>query len=265
MLTVLLAFRPHDPARGVAPGWTFANWAKLGESRLLPILERTVAVSLMATVICLILAVPVGLGMARAPARWRPWLLLGVVIPFWTNFVLRVFAWRMLLHPEGALTKALIHPLRFLHLLGPQEGLSLLNNTPAVVLVSVYTYLPFAILPVYAAAEKFDFGLLDAARDLGATGWQAFGRIFLPGIRAALVSAFLITFVPLLGSYVIPDLVGGPDGLLLGQRIQQRALGSDRNLPQAALLSTLLMIAVIIPLLISFRQRKANAPEVASE
>jgi spermidine/putrescine transport system permease protein len=116
-----------------------------------------------------------------------------------------------------------------------------------VVLVTVYAYLPFTILPVYAAAEKFDFQLLEAARDLGAGRLLAFRRVFLPGIRAGLLTGFLFVFIPALGSYVIPDLVGGTNGEMLGNRIAQRVF-VDRNLPQAGGLAAVLVLAVLVPL-----------------
>lgn len=254
VLVLLLGFRPHDIATGTGEGWTLGNWARIGESALLPILWRTLWVSTLATAICLVIAVPAALGILHSPLRLRPWLLLAVVIPFWTNFVLRVFAWRTLLHPDGWFTTLVSGAARLLHLVEPGGNVSLLYNLGAVCMVSVYTFLPFTILPIYAAAGRFDFQLIDAARDLGATRFDAFMRVFLPGISAGLVSAFFITFVPMLGSYVIPDLVGGPDGLLLGQRIQQRSVGSGRNLPEAAILSTLLMAAVAVPVLLGFRR-----------
>ena len=126
----------------------------------------------------------------------------------------------------------------------------------------VYTFLPFAILPIYAAAEKFDFRLLEAARDLGAAPLRAFVEVFLPGIRRGLLTAFLVVFIPALGSYVIPDLVGGPGGEMLGNKIAQRVF-VDRNLPHASALSALLILAVLLPmaavLVLQSRQRRAAA------
>ena len=113
----------------------------------------------------------------------RQWLLLLVIIPFLSNFLIRTFAWKSLLHPEGPLTRLLV----WLHFIS--EDAMLLNNVGAVLLVLIYTQLPFAILPLYAAAEKFDFALLDAARDLGAGPWRSFSKVFVPGVRRGLVSA----------------------------------------------------------------------------
>jgi ABC-type spermidine/putrescine transport system permease subunit I len=124
------------------------------------------------TLVCLVLALPMAFQMARVGPRMRQWLLLLVSFPFLSNFLIRIFAWKSLLHPEGPLTRLLV----WLHVV-PEDAL-LLNNVGAVLLVLIYTQLPFAILPLYAAAEKFDFGLLDAARDLGAGPWRSFSKVF---------------------------------------------------------------------------------------
>ena len=127
----------------------------------------------------------------------------------------------------------------------------------------VYTYLPFAILPLYAAAEKFDFALLEAALDLGARPVRAFVNVFVPGVRAGIYSAVLMVLIPALGSYVVPDMVGGPDAEMIGSKIYQRAI-PDRNLPHASALSALLMLGVLVPPGIAwlvFRRRNIGATE----
>ena len=125
----------------------------------------------------------------------------------------------------------------------------LLNNVGAVLLVLIYTQLPFAILPLYAAAEKFDFALLDAARDLGAGPWRSFSKVFVPGVRRGLVSAAVMVFVCSVGQYVIPQMVGGASDEMLGNKIAQRVF-SDRNLPHASALAGGLMLAVLVPMLV---------------
>jgi spermidine/putrescine transport system permease protein len=217
---------------------------------MLALVWRTFWISGVTTVMCLTLALPVAWFVARVAPVWRPRLLLLIVVPFWTNFLIRVFAWNQILHSEGWLARI----LRALGLLGETD--TLLFNSGAVVLVSVYTYLPFAILPLYAAAEKFDFGLLDAARDLGAGAFRAFWSVFLPGVRKGMVTAVVIVFIPMLGSYVVPDLVGGSDGQMIGNKIAQRNF-SDRNLPSAAAMAAILTLAVLAPGL--FRRRQAES------
>jgi spermidine/putrescine transport system permease protein len=253
-LVFILAFRPADPYGGIGRGWTAATIRSLADPQYLTIALRTLWVSFVSTAICIFLAVPTGYAVARAPERRRNTLLLLVIVPFWTSFLIRVFAWKSILHPEGLVKKALV----FLGLADPAS--QLLYNLGAVVMVTVYTFLPFAILPIYAAAEKFDFRLVEAARDLGARPWEAFRKVFLPGIRQGLVTAVLVVFIPALGSYIIPDIVGGPGSELLGNKIAQRVF-VDRNLPLAGGLSIVLILAVLAPLLavLALQGRKGRA------
>jgi len=248
LLVLAIAFRTTDPSGGIGAGWTLDQFRVFGEKSMHILLWRTLWISILTTALCMILALPVAWFISRASAIWRPRLLLLVIVPFWTNFLIRVFAWNQILHSEGGLARF----LRSVHLLGEND--SLLFNSGAVVLVSVYTYLPFAILPLYAAAEKFDFSLLDAARDLGATAFRAFWSIFLPGIRKGITTALVIVFVPMLGSYVVPDLVGGADGQMIGNKIAQRNF-SDRNFPAASALSAVLTLAVLAPMLLRRKER----------
>jgi len=252
LLVFVIAFRPANPYGGIGPGWTLATIRDLAAPSYLAIAWRTLWMSLLTTVICLLLALPAGYTIARAPDRWRNRLLMLVIIPFWTSFLVRVFAWKALLHPDGPVKKA----LEAIGLVGPDA--TLLYHPAAVVLVMVYTFLPFTILPIYAAAEKFDFRLVEAARDLGARPFQSFRKVFLPGIRRGVVTAVLVVFIPALGSYIIPDLVGGPSGEMLGNKIAQRVF-TDRNLPHASALSAVLVLAVLAPLIgVLVLQRKAG-------
>lgn len=250
LLVLAIAFRTTDPAGGIGGEWTLGQFRAFGQRSIHLLLWRTLWISALTTAICLACALPVAWFLARVRQEWRSRLLLLVIVPFWTNFLIRVFAWNQILHSEGGLARL----LRGAHLLGDNE--SLLFNSGAVVLVSVYTYLPFAILPLYAAAEKFDFSLLDAARDLGATAFRSFWSVFLPGIRKGITTALAIVFIPMLGSYVVPDLVGGTDGQMIGNKIAQRNF-ADRNLPSASAMAALLTLAVLAPLL--FRKREANS------
>lgn len=255
-LVIITAFRPADLHGGVGSGWSWEAVAGLQDPRYLAIAWRTFLLSASAAGICLALALPMAFHMARVGPRLRQFLLLLVVIPFLSNFLIRVFAWKSLLHPEGPLTKLLAG----LHLIG--EDTLLLNNAGSVLLVLIYTQLPFAILPLYAAAEKFDFGLLDAARDLGASPWRAFAKVFLPGVRRGLISAFVMVFVSSLGQYVIPQLVGGPGDEMIGSKIAQRVF-ADRNLPQACALAGVLMLAVLAPMFIVAAWQRFGRKELA--
>ena len=248
-LILIIAFRATAPTGGIADEWTLGQFRILAEPHIQVLLWRTLWISAVTSAICLALAIPVAWFIARARESVRSTLLLLVIIPFWTNFLIRVFAWNQILHSEGALARF----LRAIHLLEPNQPL--LFNSGAVILVSVYTYLPFAILPLYAAAEKFDFRLLEAARDLGAGALRSVFSIFIPGIATGIRTALVIVFIPMLGSYVVPDLVGGSNGQMIGNKIAQRNF-SDRNLPSASALAAILSVAVLAPMLI--RRRKAN-------
>jgi spermidine/putrescine transport system permease protein len=242
LIVFAITFKPADLYGGIGAGWTLETLRSLGNPNYPIIIWRTLYLSLLTTAACILLATPAGYCLARADRRWRQILMLLVIVPFWTSFLIRIFAWKTLLHPEGLIKKGLV----LLRMVPPEA--SLLYNASAVWLVMVYTFLPFAILPIYAAAEKFDFRLLEAAQDLGARRWQSFLYVFLPGIRRGLWTAILVVFIPALGSYVIPDIVGGPSGEMLGNKIAQRVF-VDRNLPHASGLSSLLIAAVLLPLL----------------
>jgi spermidine/putrescine transport system permease protein len=253
---VLISFRPANVYGGVEDGWTLDAWRALADPDYPIILWRTTWLSLVTTAVCLALALPIAFFLGKLQGKWRGILLMLVIVPFWTNFVIRVAAWRILLHPEGMLRQALLG----LGVIGPDT--LLLYNEGAVLMVMVYTHLPFAILPLYAAAERFDYSLLEAARDLGASGFRSVMRIFVPGVSRGLLTAMALVLIPALGSYVIPDLVGGPSDEMIGNKIAQRTLG-DRNLPQAATLSVALLAITMIPILVVFlinRKEHASQP-----
>jgi spermidine/putrescine transport system permease protein len=254
LFVFVIALKPANPYGGIGAGWTWDNFRLLANPNYLAVAWRTLWISVAAAAVCIVLAVPIGYYLARVSARWKGVFLMLIIVPFWTNFLIRIFAWKVLLHPEGMVKKG----LAFLGLVGSQT--SLLYNSGAVVLVTVYTFQPFTILPIYAAAEKFDFQLLEAARDLGARRLQAFFKVFLPGVRRGLVTALLFVFIPALGSYIIPDIVGGPGGEMIGNKIAQRVF-VDRNLPQASALSVVLILCVLAPLLaVLVMQRKREKP-----
>jgi ABC-type spermidine/putrescine transport system permease subunit I len=247
-----IAFRPALPQGGIGEGWSLDAIKALGDPSYPALFLRTILISATTTLICIAASLPVAYAMARLSPQWRSRVLLLVIVPFWTNFVIRVFAWQQILHAQGYLAEL----LRSLHIVGENDRL--LGNAGAVILVSVYTYLPFAILPLFAAAEKFDFGLLDAARDLGAKSLRAFFSVFIPGIRQGVITALLVVFIPMLGSYVVPDMVGGPRTQMIGNKIAQRNF-TDRNLPEAAALSGALVLLVLAPMFLRRKEKLATA------
>lgn len=252
LLIIVMSFKPADPHGGFGSGWSLKAWEDMQNPSYPQIIWRTVWLSVVATAVCLALALPVGYLLGKLRSRWRNILLLLVIVPFWTSFLIRVFAWKVLLHPEGYLRRGLL----YLGLIDDQT--MLLYNEGAVLLVMVYSFLPFAILPLYAAAEKFDFALLDAARDLGASASRAFWLIFVPGIRRGIMAAVAMVLIPALGSYIIPDLVGGPSAEMIGNKIGQRVF-VDRNWPHAAALACLLMLVSLAPVLAAFFSGKQQA------
>lgn len=244
IIVLVLACKPADAQGGVGAGWTLENFRLLADPQYVPIIWRTFWISATSSVICTVLALPAACAIARAGAAWRNVLLLLVLIPFWTNFLVRIFAWKSLLHPDGIVE----HIATALHLI--EEGEPLLYNSFAVLLVMIYTQLPFAILPIYAAAEKFDFTLIEAARDLGASRLRAVVYVLLPGISRGIGAAALMVFVAAIGMYVVPDIVGGADSEMIGNKIAQR-VQSDRNLPLASALAAAMLGGVVLLLVIT--------------
>ncbi len=253
LLIFAISFRAPLPDGGIGPDWTLSTILSLGNPNYPAIIWRTIWLSFTATFLCILLSTPIGYYLARISEIKRRWVLLLVILPFWTSFLVRTFAWKVLLHPDGVIK----HILVFLRLVQPDA--LLLYNVWAVLLVMVYTELPFAILPIYAASEKFDFRLIEAAKDLGAGSFRAFCSVFLPGIRVGILTAFLMVFIPSLGSYVIPDIVGGPTSEMLGNKIVQRTY-VDKNLPHAAGLSTILTLTMLVPFGIYLSIHRKESP-----
>ncbi|MDX9801626.1 MAG: ABC transporter permease [Spirochaetia bacterium] len=251
ILVIYVSFCPSDTYGNIKYGFTLKAYSEIINPAFPAIIFRTLKISVYTTAICLAAGIPVAYAMAKMERKWQQNLMMLIIIPFWTNFLIRIYAWKIILHPEGFLKQFLV-TLRII-----PESASLLYNEGAVLLVLVYTYLPFAILPLYSAAEKFDFHLLEAARDIGSSPMRAFFQIFLPGISQGMISAIMVVFIPALGSYIIPDMVGGPNSEMLGNKIAQRVF-IDRNLPRGSALSTILILAFILPPLLHLIIRKTK-------
>jgi len=199
---------------------------------------RTAAVT---TIICLGLAYPFAYFMARSPAHMRPALLMLVMLPFWTSFLLRVYAWKMLLSDTGVFNNALIA-------MGVIDLPIKMMNTPfSLVLGMVYTYVPFMILPLYANLVKMDLRLLEAALDLGATPWQAFWRITVPLSKSGIIAGSMLVFIPCVGEFVIPELLGGPQTLMIGHVLWDEFF-SNNDWPMAATVAVVMVVLIILPL-----------------
>lgn len=268
LIVLAFTFHGHDASGGVGE-WSMSTWRELVDPDYPAIVWNTIRISFEVTIWSIVLALPCAYAIARMNAKYRAIVAGSIMLPFWTSFVVRVFAWKTMLHPDGWLQSCYLVFLRvrawlfdwlptviqngLIHLdlasSGPVDPATstILDSEAAVVLVSVYTFLPFAIMPIYTAAEKFDFSLLEAARDLGAKNFYAFRKIFIPGVRQGLVSAILMVFIPAIGSYVIPQMLGGTNCVLIGNKIFMRAM-QNRNIPHASALAAVMAVSVLVPI-----------------
>jgi spermidine/putrescine transport system permease protein len=237
IIILIYSFLKRDMQRGVAWEFSLDAYSYLADPVFLRITLRTIFVSVVATVITILMALPCGYCMARS--KHQTLLLLLIIIPFWTNFLIRVFAWMNVLGNNGFLNELLLR----IGLIG--DYIPFLYNQKAVILVLVYMYLPYAILPLFSTIDKFDFSLLEASRDLGANKFTSMVKILLPNIRGGIFTAVLFTFIPIFGAYAVPMLVGGKDSYMLGQRIADFLKG-ERNWPRAAAISMVLTLLTTV-------------------
>ena len=201
---------------------------------------RTLAVTLISTVITIVISLPCGYAMARS--KHQTLLLFLIIIPFWTNSLIRINAWIAILGNEGFINET----LKNLGII--KESLPLLYNQSAVILVLVYMYMPYAILPVFTAMDKFDFSLLEAARDLGATKSESMFKVLLPNVRSGVVTAIIFTFIPIFGAYTVPLLVGGKDSYMIGNVIVDQVT-KVRNWPLASAFSMVITVVSTVGVL----------------
>ncbi|WP_425259497.1 ABC transporter permease [Rubrivivax sp. RP6-9] len=214
------------------------------------------------TVLCLLIGYPFAYFMARAKSSVQPALLMLVMLPFWTSFLLRVYAWKGLLSENGAVADLVIGTGldQALLSLGLISAPGKLMNTPfSLVLGMTYTYLPFMILPLYANLAKMDLRLLEAAADLGASPWVAFWKITVPLSKAGIIAGAMLVFIPCVGEYVIPELLGGPETLMIGRVIWDEFF-SNNDWPMASTVAVVMILLIIVPLAI-FNKYQAEAQE----
>jgi spermidine/putrescine transport system permease protein len=226
--------------------FTFANYQQFFDPLYLGIFASSMRIALIVTAACLVVGYPVAYFISRCNPRWRDALLLLVMIPFWTNFLVRTYALKQVLGTDGLINSALLG-LGLLH-----APLDLLFNEFAVVVGLVYGYLPFAILPMYTSIEKFDFSLMEAASDLGANAVRAFVRVMFPMTLPGVVAAIVLTFVPVVGAFVTPDILGGGKVEMIATLIN-RQFGTARNWPFGASISLILMTLVLVGVIAYFR------------
>jgi putrescine transport system permease protein len=256
-----LAIPPYAPRLDLANGWSgimgflraldASTYARLAQDPLyVKALLSSLKLSAEATAVLLLMGYPMALGMSRFPPRSRQALALAVALPFWTSFLIRVYAWIAILKPAGLLNQALA-------LVG-LPPLTLLNTDAAVLIGLVYAYLPFMVLPLYAVLEKQDPTLLEAAQDLGASPLQAFWRVTFPLSLPGVAAGALLCFIPMVGEFVIPDLLGGSETLMLGRTIWTEFF-ADRDWPAASAAALALLAVLLVPILFA-QPRERAAP-----
>ncbi len=228
--------------------FTFDNYVRVIDPLYLSILWRSILIAGLNTVFCLLFGYPFAYAIARLEnVRLRGFLLILVMVPFWTNFLVRTYAWRVILGTDGPLNGLLIN-------LGIiQEPLPLIFNDGAVMVGLVYGYMPFMVLPLYAAIERIDFSLVEAAHDLYADGRAAFWRVVLPLSMPGVVAGCILVFIPSLGTFVTTDILGGSKSVMIGNLIQSQFL-TARDWPFGSAFSVLLMAAVLGATLLYFRK-----------
>jgi len=256
VIIVLYSFLKKGLYGGVQPIWSLDAYRSLANPTFAAVALKTLATSVIATAITIALALPCGYFMARS--RNQTFLLLLVIIPFWTNFLIRVYAWMAILGNNGFLNEVL-HRLGFV-----KEYVQFLYNQEAVVLVLVYMYLPYAILPLFSTIDKFDFSLLEAARDLGATKLQSMTKVLIPNIKSGVFTAVLFTFIPIFGAYAVPLLVGGKDSYMLGNVIADQ-LTKTRNWPLASAISMMITVVTTAGVMVMMNLQKRDAQRLAEE
>ena len=235
---------------------TFANYARALEPLYLGILMKSLAFAALATLICLIVGFPVALAISFAPPNMKTWLLIGVMLPFWTNLLIRTYALIAILRDEGLLNSGLELAFGWAGF----ERLSLMNNNFAVMVGLVYVHLPFTVLPLYAALDRLDRSLLEASFDLGAGHLRTIWNIVLPLAAPGIISAVLLTFIPVLGSYLQPDLLGGPDSQMIANVIE-RQFKRANDWPFGAALAFMLMYLTLFGIALQSLLKRRERPE----
>jgi putrescine transport system permease protein len=214
--------------------------------------------ALLNTLCCLLIGYPFAYFLARSRASVRNVLLMLVMLPFWTSFLLRVYAWKGILGDQGVLNRSLL-ALGFIN-----EPLVMLYTNVSMLIGMTYVYLPFMILPLYANLVKMDLGLLEAAHDLGASAWKAFWLVTVPLSRPGIVAGCMLVFIPSVGEFVIPSLLGGAENIMIG-RVVWDEMFSSNNWPRAAALSVVMIVAILVPLAWYYRSSKGSLSGAQAE
>jgi putrescine transport system permease protein len=259
-----LARPPYLPQLDLAEGWAgftafladldFENFVFLTTDDLYwKAYLSSLQIALVSTILTLLVGYPIAYGMARAPHEWRSTLLMLIILPFWTSFLIRVYSWMGILANEGVLNQFLLWTGLI------SEPLTLLNTKTAVYIGIIYTYLPFMILPIYSALEKMDESLLEAAEDLGCSRLSAFWLVTVPLSRNGIVAGCFLVFIPAIGEFVIPSLLGGSGTLMIGKVLWEEFF-NNRDWPVASAVAIILLLILIIPIIL-FQRNEQKARE----
>ncbi len=255
-----LAIPPYTPTLDWGTGiWAFLkqldfeNFVFLTEDNLYwKAYLSSLQIATISTILTLAIGYPIAYGMARAPDEWRPTLMMLVILPFWTSFLIRVYAWKSILSTEGFLNQLLL----WVGVIN--EPLVILNTNTAVYIGIVYTYLPFMILPIYAALDRMDGSLIEAAEDLGCSRLTAFWLVTIPLSRNGIIAGCFLVFIPALGEFVIPSLLGGSRTLMIGKVLWEEFF-SNRDWPVASAVAVILLLILVIPIVLFQRNQQKQA------
>jgi putrescine transport system permease protein len=251
---------PYTPTLDLSEGWQGVKtwWAGLDFENFTWLTQddlywkaylSSLKIAVIATLLTLLVGFPIAYGMARAPDQWRPTLMMLVILPFWTSFLIRVYAWMAILSKEGLLNQLLLS-------IGViSEPLVILNTNTVVYIGIVYTYLPFMVLPIYAALDRLDHSLLEAAEDLGCSRLTAFWLVTLPLSKQGIIAGSFLVFIPTMGEFVIPALLGGSDTLMIGKVLWEEFF-SNRDWPVASAVAVILLLLLIIPIVLFQRNEE---------
>ena len=262
--TKALSIPPYDPSFNWSDSFgdwwdklqtmSFDNYTWLaGDPLYMNAYIGSLKIAGISTLLTLLIAYPIAYGMAQAPRGLRPTLVMLVILPFWTSFLIRVYAWIAILKPEGLFNQLLLS----LHLI--DAPLIILNTNTAVYIGIVYSYLPFMVLPLYSALEKMDGTLIEAAQDLGCPPITAFWRVTFPLSIPGVVAGCMLVFIPAVGEFVIPDLLGGSQTLMIGKTLWNE-FNSNRDWPVSSAVATILLLILVIPI-VFFQNVQAKAEE----
>lgn len=244
--------------RGSPISWDFTleNYIRLADPLLLTIVWRSLWMACTTTALCLLIGYPLAYFIVRCPVRLRMLLYFLALIPLWANSLVLTYAWMVLLRADGVFD----HVVQFLGWIGPGESLNWLYTPGAIIVGLIYWYVPFMLYPLYASLEKFDWALFDAAQDLGATRVRACIRVMLPLTRPGVMAGALLVFIPALGNFVVPQLLGGAKLSLIGNVIQDRFLSQPQDWPLGAALSLGMMLWISAAIWLYLRNAQGERP-----